>query len=272
MFKHCTLLALLLFSSSPSFSVPQIDTSTYQATIQSIEIIGSTHFDQETLLEHLQWTRAGGEYHPEQMDMDISLNLKGFLKEHGFIGCKTRWSTDNLSNGKVKVRIEISEGPQYRLGILAFKDVKTYSPDEIKALFDLRKGDLVNMRKIVLGLDRLKKMYADKGYLGWSYVPEYKMDAETNVMDFLFSIDEGKRFLTGIIGIVGCGDQEEEDQLRALIKIKSGEIFRQSDLEGSVSAINNNSRFQVMKEKGDIVYPDINKGVADVIIYVKPKD
>jgi hypothetical protein len=71
---------------------------------------------------------------------------------------------------------------------------------------------------------------------------------------------------------VGCGNQEEEDQLRELIKIKSGEIFRQSELEGSLLAINNNSKFQVMKEKGDMVYPDINKGIADVIIYVRPKD
>jgi hypothetical protein len=66
---------------------------------------------------------------------------------------------------------------------------------------------------------------------------------------------EGRQFRIGLIGIVGCGDQEEENQLRRVITLRPGEIFRESDLEASVTALNGLGKFKTIGRADILVYP-----------------
>ena len=96
-------------------------------------------------------------------------------------------------------------------------------------------------------------------------------DSSAGIMDLMFTIEEGNKFRAGFIGIVGCGSQDEENEIRALIKLKSGEIFRQNDIEASVTAINGLGRYKIMGESDSIIMPDDKQCLASVVFKVQPK-
>ena len=271
MLKHCASLALLTVSLLADVPALEASLPANPPKVRSIWLAGSTSFDEETLLKQLRWTRIGGVYKPGQLEADVEVNLKAFLKEHGFMSCEVRWKADTGPNGNVDVRIDISEGPQYRIGKLECKGVAAFAQEQINALFDLREGDIVNFGRIKSALDQLKHMYADRGYINWSYIPEQRADPARRIMDLLFTIVEGKQFRIGFIGIVGCGDQEEENQLRRVITLRPGEIFRDSDLEASVTALNGLGRFKMMGEADFMVYPDDKQGLVGVVFMLKSK-
>ncbi len=271
MLKHCASLALLTMLLPAAVPALQTIQPPQPSKVRSIVFAGSTSFDQETLLKQLRWTRIGEVYEAEQLEADVELNLKAFLKEHGFMSCEVRWKVDKAPNGDVDIRFVVSEGPQYHMGKLEFKGATAIRREQIRALFDLREGDIINYGKIRSGLNQLKRLYADRGYINWSYIPDTNADAAGKLMDLTFTMAEGRQFRVGLIGIVGCGDQEEENQLRTVIALRQGEIYRESNLEASVTALNKLGQFRSIGEEDVILYPDDKQGLVAVVFFLKPK-
>jgi len=271
MLRSRILTALLVISLLTTIQTSQAIPSAYPVLIRSIEFIGDTSFDRDTLIKELPLTQIGSVYNPNKLEFDIEMNLKGFLKEHGFMSSEAKWIPDIQPNGDIVVSIKIIEGPQYRLGALRFAGIAAFSLNQVTNLFDSREGDIANFPKIQKALEQLKHLYADRGYINWSYIPEINLDPSTKIMDLVFTIIEGRQFRTGLIGIVGCGSQDEENQVRMVIALKPGEIFRESDVQSSVAAINGMGTYGIMHEGDWIITSDEREGVATVTFWVRPQ-
>jgi len=270
MFKHCAWLAMLTASLLSEVWAQEAIPPENRPKVRSIHFEGSTSFEEATLLKRLRLMRVGSAFQPGGLDADIELNLKSFLKEHGFMSSEVRWQTTPEPDGTVDVTVEVSEGPQYRLGTLEFEGPTVFPREQIRALIDLREGDILNFTKLKAGLDQLKHMYSDDGYINWSYLPE--VNTSGTKMNLRFTIVEDQQFRLGSVGFVGCGDQEEENQLRSLIKLRPGEVFRMSEVEAGVIAINELDRFKTIGEADFVIYPDEKTGLISVVFWLKPKE
>ena len=70
-------------------------------------------------------------------------------------------------------------------------------------MFGLEKGDVVNYKKIKDGLENIKKLYGNLGYINWSYLPEQTFDEQNRTMNLKFRFVEDKQFFVHRIQLCG---------------------------------------------------------------------
>lgn len=241
-------------------------------TLVSIELTGNKFFDQETLRRQLHLVRVGEPYVSEKLAADVETNVVLFLKENGFMQCEVTWEERSFPDGSVGVRIKVVEGLQYRLSKLELKGVKAFTTEEMAGQFHLRPGDVLNFGEVKRGLERIRRMYSDKGFIDFSYIPELNFNSATQRADMTFTFQEGIRYRIAYVGIVGCGDQEEEDRVRATIGLRPGDFFQVSALEAAVAAINKLGFYRELGEQDYTVVPiDEKPGLLSIVFYLKPK-
>lgn len=241
-------------------------------TLTAIEFSGNKVFDQETLLRQLRLVHVGEPYDSGKLEPDIQLNLIAFLKENGFMQCEVSWEEISFPDGSVGVRIKVAEGLQYRLSKLEVKGVKAFKTEEIAAQFHLRPGDVLNFGEVKRGLELIKRMYSDKGFIDISYVPEQDFNPANQTAGLTFTFEEGIRYRIAYVGIVGCGDQGEEDRVRATIGLRPGDFFQLSALEAAVATINKLGLYQQLGEQDYAIEPiDEKPGLLSLIFYLKPR-
>jgi outer membrane protein insertion porin family len=102
----------------------------------------------------------------------------------------------------VAVLLEISEGQQYRLREIAFSGNKV-SAQELRQQFAIGNGEIFDVEKIRLGLEQLRRLYAARGYINFSPVPNTEADDANRVITLRIDFDEGKQFHYGKLTMLG---------------------------------------------------------------------
>jgi outer membrane protein assembly factor BamA len=96
---------------------------------------------------------------------------------------------------------EVSEGPQYRLGQLTFLKNHAFTTEELRKQFPLKNGSLIERNKIAMGLESLRKLYVNDGYLDLVFVPETLLSSN-GIANLSITIDEGPQYHMGKLDIV----------------------------------------------------------------------
>ncbi len=235
--RTCLLLKATIFFSLGQFSFAQEQTV---KRVNSIEITGNKTFDSPTLRAQLRQVRAGAQVTSGTIEWDIEVNLKSFLKEHGFVRCSVRSEEVPLTAQDVDIHITVSEDSQYRLSSLSFKGNSLLTNQETARVFDIRPGDVVNMKKIKQGLDALQQVYRRYGFIKYSYIPEQDFDEQNKTMSLSLTIDQGHQFYISYVAFVGCRDQAEEDWLKTQTEeasIRPNLLFSPDLLESGISRL-----------------------------------
>ncbi len=233
--------------------------------INSIEFVGNTAFDQSTLQNEFKSIAIGAVLAPGKIEADIDLHLKPFLRKYGFVQCEVTHELLPLNGDNVRLRIHIQEGPQYRLAELEFYGMTFFSGEKIRSEINLRAGDIVNFSEIKNGLERIKRLYSQMGFMNWAYLPEQSFDDVNKTMSLKFTIEEGTRYRIGIVTFIGCRDQAEENSLLAETDLHAGDIFSTEKL--SVVALQLR-KFGVVKESTAIL--DEEHGIVGIAFWLKP--
>ena len=193
--------------------------------INTIQFTGSTTFDETTLENQFRRVRVDERVTTSIIKWDIETNLKAFLNEHGFLQCQVTFEVVPLTAEDMNLHVMISEGSQYRLASLNLTGVKFFKKEAIAAKFDLHPGDIVNFKKIKRGLDTVKRLYEDFGFINFSYIPEQTFDEQNKTITLLFSIDEGSQYRIAYVAFVGCRDPDEEEHLKTQTIAQPGQSF-----------------------------------------------
>jgi outer membrane protein assembly factor BamA len=82
--------------------------------VEKIAIAGNVHFDTERLRSELK-LKEGQIYNKQKVDSDVDQVLK-LYREDGFIDVKVEQNIKFISEDKVNVELEVTEGGQFRLG------------------------------------------------------------------------------------------------------------------------------------------------------------
>jgi outer membrane protein assembly factor BamA len=100
----------------------------------------------------------------------------------------------------VDISVRVSAGAQYTLGGIVVQDSQAISKQEILKQFPIRPGDLFNATEIAEGLDRLKKLYASRGYIHFGPIPTPQIDEKQHTVTLTLEIIEGERTRASILG------------------------------------------------------------------------
>jgi outer membrane protein insertion porin family len=255
-----------------------------------VEFVGNEVFSSRELLEMLSQDGRAAEWFVEgiasekfaegdSLTQTFEASLQWFsnlLRSRGYLQAKVHGPRIAPSSATRKVILTVDEGTLYRLGEVKFEQAKLFSPEQLREMLPLRRGDVANgelLGNFLFG--RLKELYADRGHI------QHSADAEptfhepppggrAGVVDFLITIDEGKRFTLHSIELSGNA-MTPDDILRPAIVLRDGEPFRQTLLDESLKNLEGLGLFEKIDRGKDVDYA-VGEEPSQVKIKIKLKE
>ena len=143
----------------------------------------------------------------------------------------------------LRVTVPVTEGKVYRIGTMTVEGNSIFSEQVIKAIIDLKPGDIANGERIGKALQEdLKKYYGAQGFIQYEYdvEPTFKdnpQNPKEGVVDFKFTITEGKQFTLRRLEFLG-NTFTRDNVLRREVLVNEGDVYSQRNFEISVLRLN----------------------------------
>ena len=175
---------------------------------------------------------------------------------------------------RADLKVTIEEGALQHLAKIDYVGVKLFrTPDVLsKQLFQMQPGDVFSTAKLRKGIENMKKLYADFGYL--DFVPEPAIDPGpkgTNTIQLTLNVDEGKQFFVRRIDFVG-NTTTRDKVIRREILLDEGDIYSGRLWDASILRLNQLGYFEPLKENESYTLArNPNSNTIDITLKVKEK-
>jgi outer membrane protein insertion porin family len=228
-------------------------------------------------------------YDPSKLDEDKS-RVQVFYQEHGYFTAHVTESMvtmrqtggqgmhiplihPNKPGTDADVSITVEEGKLYHLNNITFTGVKFFrTPDALMTpLFQMSKGDVFSTAKLRKGLENMRKLYGDFGFIDFVAEPSFEPMADSGLMDMSLSVDEGHQFFVRRIDFSGNTTTRDKIIRRQLL-IDEGQIFNNRLWELSILRLNQLGYFEPLKaEDAADIKRDTKTNTVDITLKVKER-
>jgi outer membrane protein insertion porin family len=163
------------------------------------------------------------------LDEDILKNdlqlLSAYYFDHGYLDAKiSEPKIDFRDPKRIRIEIEIVEGPQYRFGNIDFKgDVLTTKEDLFKVL-KIKRNDTYSNTAVRRDVGALTEKFANGGYAYVEVAPETSLDPKNLLVHLTFDIEKKKRVSFEKIQIVG-NTKTRDKVIRRELQMAEGELY-----------------------------------------------
>jgi len=182
-----------------------------QLMLARVTFIGETALDAKELngiarsLE--QWAYADPDWTHE-----VAERARAEWQNRGYFWATTQ-STDakqlsETSNEKhVWLTISVKARQRYRLAGISFRGNTVLSSSELRAIFPIEDGDILDVEKIQQGMESFRKAYSQKGFVNVVPVPSLITDNASSAISLTLEVDEGKKFAFNQVKVLGLDAQ-----------------------------------------------------------------
>jgi outer membrane protein insertion porin family len=228
-------------------------------------------------------------YDPGKLDEDKS-RVQVFYQEHGYF---TAHVTDamvtmrktggegmhiplihpNKPGTSADIKVDLEEGKLYHLNNITFSGVKFFRTPEalMTPLFQMAKGDVFSTTKLRKGLENMRKLYGDFGFIDFVAEPSFDPMPDSGLIDMSLSVDEGKQFFVRRIDFSGNTTTRDKIIRRELL-IDEGQIFNNRLWELSILRLNQLGYFEPLKaEDAADIKRDTKTDTVDLTLKVKER-
>ena len=228
-------------------------------------------------------------YDPSKLDEDKS-RVQVFYQEHGYF---TAHVTDtsvtirkvggqgmhipiihpNKVGTRADVTVDLEEGRLYHLNNITFTGVKFFRTPEalMTPLFGMSKGDVFSTAKLRKGLENMRKLYGDFGFIDFVAEPSFDPAPDTSTIDMSLAVDEGKQFFVRRIDFSG-NTTTRDKVIRREMLIDEGQIFNNRLWELSILRLNQLGYFEPLKaEEAADIKRDTKTDTVDITLKVKER-
>jgi outer membrane protein assembly factor BamA len=163
----------------------------------------------------------------------------------------------------------------YRLIDLQVSGATAFPREKLMAEFPIRVGEKADMARITKGLDRIKRLFQESGYLDFRYTPWMDVDKDAKTVSCSFDLQQGRQYTVRRLDLVGrCA--LSTDAVRSVLSklgLEEGKIFRLSLLDEAVKTLNKlldaeqlTTNSYEFKKLSDL------PGMVDVTIWLQPDE
>ena len=175
--------------------------------------------------------------------------------------------TDLGDKKAIRVNLVVKAGGKYRLRDIRFSSSSVFSASELRVAFPINDGDIFDRERVALGLESLRKLYGNRGYMYFSAVPETEVDDAVRTISFKMDLDEGPLFHVGSLTVRGEESQPgARDKLSKTWKAYEGRVYEMQTLDRFLHDLH--ARPGVRAEQVFEVSLDTRKHLANVYIYL----
>ena len=171
------------------------------------------------------------------LDEDILKNdiqmLAAYYIDHGHLDVKIPEPKIDLKDPKkIQIEIEISEGPQYRVGEIDFKgDVLTTKEDLFRSI-KIKRNHIYSTSAIRKDINSLTEKFANQGYANVEVTPATSMDEKNLLVHLTFEIEKKKQVSFEKIQIVG-NTKTRDKVIRRELRVAEEELYSATGLSKS---------------------------------------
>jgi outer membrane protein insertion porin family len=247
-----------------------------EVTIDEITLEGNkaiSEDDIEDVMTTKEWwifsfLTGSGTYREEQIKQDIE-RIRELYHSHGYIYVAISEPKVTLSDDKedLYLSLSISEGDQYKIGEIRFKDNKVFSDPELYEQLEIASGQIFNRSALKRSIDKIIDLYMDKGYARADINPLVDVKKEEKIADITLSVSEGGIFRIGRINVTG-NLKTRDTVVRREVRLDEGDIFNKKLLKRSYQRINNLNYFESVDVK---TTPRTEEQLMDINVNVKEK-
>ena len=173
----------------------------------------------------------------------------------------------------VDITMFVREGDKYYLRNFNFVGMKLFrTPDLIgRQIFRMAPGDVFSTEKLQKGVEQLRKLYGNFGYIDMVPAPDPEPVTGKNQVDLTIDVDEGHQFFVRRIDFQGNTSTRDKVIRRELL-IDEGDLYSQQLWETSVLRLNQLGYFDPLKpEEAADLKRDTKTNTVDLLLKVKER-
>ena len=208
-----------------------------------------------------------GYYRATVLDTTVTLRDTGDNQRHPPLFLRQK------PGKRADIKVPIEEGPQFHLRKMNYVGVKLFrTPDVLtRQLFGMSEGDVFSTAKLRKGLENMKKLYGDFGYIDFVPEPAVDTDTKSKQVDLTLTADEGKQFFVRRIDFVG-NTTTRDKVIRREILLDEGDIYSARLWDASILRLNQLGYFEILKENESYdIKRNPNSNTIDITLKVKEK-
>jgi outer membrane protein insertion porin family len=229
-------------------------------------------------------------YDEAKLEEDRERIVHEFYQSHGYFMAKTLDPTVTMRDvgggkfrfpilhtnhpGKVEdIIVPVEEGRQYHLNKINFVGVKLFRTPEtlMRPLFGMAEGDVFSTAKLRKGMENMRNLYGEFGYINFVPEPEPVPVPNTNKMDLTITVDEGKQYFVRRIDFSGNTTTRDRVIRRELL-IDEGQLFNTRMWELSILRLNQLGYFEPLKkDESAEIKQDNRTNTVDITLKVKER-
>ena len=275
-FRHATVTGRVDDTSADLRKATFVVSEGLRTSIAEYRFEGNKIFSATELAQNIRecMTKYRDDYYDSQVFDYCEHVLANFVRSRGYLQVKFGEPRLEESSGALVINIPVDEGALYRFGEIRIEGSSLFSPEKLKAMSPLRKGEIADGEKLSEWMyDKLKQLYGEHGYIQYTaeVTPEFKSgpDKSEGVVDLEITIDEGRRFKVRKIKFAG---EQLPDNLESMLLIHEGDVYNASLYEKSINNLNNSGLFEfVDKDKDADFNTNEEEGWVDITIKLKRK-
>ena len=201
------------------------------------------------------------------------IESKVTTRDVGGKGLKIPLFKPNKPGKRADINVMVEEGKLFKLNKINFIGVKLFrTPDSLmRPLFQMQEGDIFSTAKLRKGMENLRKLYGEFGFIDMVPEPEPLPLPGTDKIDLTFNVDEGKQFFVRRIDFSGNTTTRDKVIRRELL-IDEGDIFNTRLWEISILRLNQLGYFEQLKEEeAATLNRDPKTNTVDITLKVKER-
>lgn len=137
----------------------------------------------------------------------------------------------------VALTVDVKEGPQYRTGDVSVEGNTVFEDPTLLGLVPVRTGTILSNGMVQLGVDRISRLYGDRGYLYANVVRQIRRHEDEPVADVRIEIVEDEPYYVDRIEFVGNTSTHDKVMRREFV-LSEGDLFSRTKLDVSVRKVN----------------------------------
>ncbi|WP_306143715.1 outer membrane protein assembly factor BamA [Roseibium sp. MMSF_3412] len=174
-------------------------------------------------------------------------NILESYRRSGRFGASVEPKIIDRGQNRVDLVFEINEGAKTGVERISFIGNKAFSDGRLRdvirtretgLLSFLRSTDTYDPDRLAADEELLRRYYNQKGYADFRIVSvSADLDREQNIFYVTFTVDEGERYKIGDVELVSTIAEVDPEDLRKLVRTRSGQTFNSLRVEQSVEEI-----------------------------------
>ncbi|MDR3019311.1 MAG: outer membrane protein assembly factor BamA [Treponema sp.] len=242
-------------------------------SISRIEFQGNNRFSSNTLRNQLSLKAKSliindGAFQEAKLVADREAVAK-YYHDRGFIYASVRDVTrtyDATDKGtNLILTFFIDEGGEYRFGGVTFEGNRIFSTEQLSKLITSKTGDIVNMTRLEMDLQRVADLYFENGYINNSIVRTPERDTQNNTLSYKISIVERSRAYIENIVVIG-NEKTKTDVIMREIPLEPGDVFSKTKVMTAMRNLYNLQYFSMIIPD---TYPGSTENMMDLVFTVE---